>query len=927
MQINPHLHLPNKLSMNNLIAISRCLLLCLAVISFGALHGQTNTVVFDGKGTYLDLPDNISTDSEGFTFETWLYYSGAQRWARVMDFGNDTKTNMFLTASAGTPNVPRFMITKAGKSEFVDSELTLQAGNWYHLAIVFQGTAFTMYLNGESVAEKTFTLTPAELGPLTNKWIGKSHYSWDDYLKGKLAEIRIWNVARTAAEIKEGMNCALGGSEEGLSALYQFKKSAGSIAVDSRGGSEGTLRGDEAVPGLEANEQIAAKLTSCKEEEVMAGNNHALLFNGTNSYVDCGDILTPSYTKELWIKLDVDKLKSNNNMISGSSGHAFRMLNGKADAGHNGSWQLVQDPNPIEAGWQHYAVTYDDSTQTMVLYRNGESVAQQVGVPPVNSDAFIQLGRWGTCCQFLGKMDEVRIWDHARSSTEIAGDYKKALTGSEPGLIAYYNFNQGVAAGDNQSETVLKDLTGKKNGTLKDFALTAGSTSNFVASDLQLGGEASQPEVISDAEEFGPEMDSETEKVLYQLPLTSEPSVITVEKVGDYAVFEGDIVLYELGGPEDPNSGISNDAGIISGIGQHDYRWAQGEIPYVIAAQHPKQAEILSAIQKVNAQSVLNIRPKKDSDKDYVMIENPTKGCWSAIGRKGGKQRMGISNGCSVGNVMHEFLHAAGMYHEQSRADRDQFLKIDFANIEENKKGNFEERESKSVCDFDFGSIMQYPSWAFAKDKSKPTIIPLKPLPQGVVMGQRGHLSECDKMGILNLYKTISPQAKPYEPFWFTDVFQRSSYRVQGNIYNTGEDWNWKARTAPIDASLSDFYKDYFNFQKEVMNDFKVTEFSFEDCKIKIKGTSSKRYLFDVRYGRADLYNQWYDGQYGAISRPASDGDYELSFETTLSKCNTDPEHTYFVVLVVKNYDDQTGYLIAEAPMAIRYAHSSDSDD
>ncbi|NRB49174.1 MAG: LamG domain-containing protein [Saprospiraceae bacterium] len=223
------------------------------------------------------------------------------------------------------------------------------------------------------------------------------------------------------------------------------------------------------------------------------GQNHALLLNGSGSYVACGDFLTLSYTKEVWVKLEVDNLKFNNNIISGQSGHAFRIVNGKADAGQAGSWTQVQDPNPIEAGWQHYAVTYDDSTQLMTLYRNGAQVAQKVGVGP-QTDAFVQLGSFGSCCHFRGMMDEVRIWDHARDGAEIAADYNRALAGTESGLLAYYNFNQGVANGDNTGITAVTDLTGNNDGTLKRFALSPNSTSNFVQSDLALN---KKPETAS----------------------------------------------------------------------------------------------------------------------------------------------------------------------------------------------------------------------------------------------------------------------------------------------------------------------------------------------------------------------------------------------------------------------------------------------
>lgn len=489
MQNYPNPHLPNKLIMKKLIGLFKGLLILLASMSFGTLYGQTNSLVLDGKGAYLDIPESVSTTSDEFTFETWFYYTGAQRWARIMDFGNDAKTNMFLTSCGGTANVSRFMIYNAGKVEAADSKVALQPGNWYHIAIVFEGKAFTMYLNGESVAEKTFTYSPADLGVLQNRWIGKSHFSWDDYLNSKLAETRIWNVARTADEIKESMSCALDGSEEGLSALYQFKVAADSIAVDTKGMHYGTLRGDNGVPALVEVAEIADKLKDCSStEEIVAGDNNALLLNGTSSFVAGGDFLTPSYTKEVWVKLDVDNLKTNNNIISGRSGHAFRFINGIADAGHSGRWTEVQDPQRIEAGWQHYAVTYDDSTQVMTLYRNGEQVAQRVGVSP-NTDASVQIGSFSSCCYFRGMMDEVRIWDHARDAEDVAVDYNRALTGKEPGLLAYYSFNQGIANGDNTGIVTVTDLTGKNDGTLSNFALTVNSTSNFVQSDLGIGAE------------------------------------------------------------------------------------------------------------------------------------------------------------------------------------------------------------------------------------------------------------------------------------------------------------------------------------------------------------------------------------------------------------------------------------------------------
>lgn len=430
---------------------------------------------------------------------------------------------------------------------------------------------------------------------------------------------------------------------------------------------------------------------------------------------------------------------------------------------------------------------------------------------------------------------------------------------------------------------------------------------------------ACSPLISQQLEEYKPDAPRESETVHYQLPLTDEPSVITIEKIDGHAILEGDIVLYEVGGLEDPDVAVERDAGAPTAFGtQHDYRWAKGEIPYLIQDGHPKNSLILQAIQTINDKTVLNIRPKQDSDTDYLYIKYVRGGgCWAVLGRRGtGRQEMSLDHWASVGNIIHEFLHVAGVYHEQSRSDRDQYVSINFSKIERGKAGNFGERTTMSVCDYDFGSIMHYPSTAFSVS-ADPTIVPKNPLPRGVVMGQRDGLSDCDIKGILNLYKTISPKAKQYEPYWFGDYWSLFSFREQGNAYNTGKDWDFKARSEPYDKTLPEWKKQGFQRQKNVLNDFKLSEFSFDNCKIKIKGQSAKSYSFDIRYGKAANYSQWYMAQYGSRSQSSTSGGYELNFETNLSECVNNPNETYFVALVVRYIADNG--VTTEVPVAIRY--------
>ena len=80
---------------------------------------------------------------------------------------------------------------------------------------------------------------------------------------------------------------------------------------------------------------------------------------------------------------------------------------------------------------------------------------------------------------YNGEIDELRIWNTARTQTEIQANMNNELS-IETGLVASYQFNQGIANGNNAGETTLNDASGNgNNGTLNNFALN-GTSSNWV---------------------------------------------------------------------------------------------------------------------------------------------------------------------------------------------------------------------------------------------------------------------------------------------------------------------------------------------------------------------------------------------------------------------------------------------------------------
>lgn len=86
--------------------------------------------------------------------------------------------------------------------------------------------------------------------------------------------------------------------------------------------------------------------------------------------------------------------------------------------------------------------------------------------------------------------------------------------------------------------------------------------------------------------------------------------------------------------------------------------------------------------------------------------------CYSFVGRTGNSQELSLANGCllSRGIIIHEFLHALGVFHEQSRPDRDNFVRINFENIQDGREGNF--RKSSTInslgVPYDRLSVMHY---------------------------------------------------------------------------------------------------------------------------------------------------------------------------------------------------------------------------
>jgi hypothetical protein len=249
-----------------------------------------------------------------------------------------------------------------------------------------------------------------------------------------------------------------------------------------------------------------------------------------------------------------------------------------------------------------------------------------------------------------------------------------------------------------------------------------------------------------------------SEEIQAILPFIDSVLTINVSVDGDHYIFDGDILV---------NSASSSGRGgatIITGNNDR-YKWPNSTIPYTIAVNHPKRADIEWAINHLNSNTNLCLRPNRPSDADYIEYVYEAGRCGlSWIGKQGGRQEIKIGDQCgnTRGSAVHETMHAAGFYHEQSRADRNTFVQILTSNVDTRRWPNalrnfLQYTRGRDVGPYDYGSIMHYGATSFAKrdpaDRTR-SLTTIRVLQSGHAIGQRNQLSAGDISCINLVYTT-----------------------------------------------------------------------------------------------------------------------------------------------------------------------------
>lgn len=228
----------------------------------------------------------------------------------------------------------------------------------------------------------------------------------------------------------------------------------------------------------------------------IAGN--ALQLDGLNDYVLLNRPIEDDFTIEFWFKTADNggrgtQWYQGSGLIDGEVGGVTNdfgtsICNGRVFFGTGRPDITIKSDFVADGTWHHAASTRNKINGLLNLFIDGSLRSEGRGAKSsLTRPKYIRIGSLQTNIKFFkGVIDEVRIWNRALTEDEIIANMNRELTGSEPGLVVYYNFNEFTPDGQ------IKDLSPYGNhGTIHGGAI-------LIASDVPIELSAS-PESMKES--------------------------------------------------------------------------------------------------------------------------------------------------------------------------------------------------------------------------------------------------------------------------------------------------------------------------------------------------------------------------------------------------------------------------------------------
>jgi hypothetical protein len=203
---------------------------------------RTPNYALDFADAWVTVPDHADLDlTTTWTLEAWInphnVAGGFQHVISKWDGGGNASYTLEVRGSRLRSGVH----DGVNPTQAVESVGTLSNDVWQHVAITLESGTLRLYING--VLDRTFTGSQTPMNsdrPVSFGREGPPFGGWR--YDGLIDEVRIWNVARTEAELAAAVNERLDGDEAGLVGYWPFDEGSGDVAGDATGsGHDGQL--------------------------------------------------------------------------------------------------------------------------------------------------------------------------------------------------------------------------------------------------------------------------------------------------------------------------------------------------------------------------------------------------------------------------------------------------------------------------------------------------------------------------------------------------------------------------------------------------------------------------------------------------------------------------------------------------------------
>lgn len=402
---------------------------------------STGALKFDGTNDYIGVPYNFPASI--FTLSMWVKST------------LDRSQGLFTSGPIGS-GTPFLLIRRlAGgvitvytpNSYYSTSGSVTSNGNWFHLAVVRNGSSGALYINGIN----TLSLSYSAGGSNTGTYFGVDAFATNKYWSGMLDDARIYNIALSAAQIQAMYENQTAAPTSGLVGHWKLDDGSGTTAVDSAGSNNGTL-----TNGPTWEVQVPPRLSRNRNTE-----DWSVLFDGVEDYISTS--YNPNISGDLsisaWIKPQQMPLYQ---MIVSSNQYYlyFGVMNVNSSVGQlrwdtfsNGTFQGTEY---IWWGqWTHVAVTRSSGVAT--LWVNGINSGSKADTTAFNGTLGIGIWNYNNTYPFNGNIKDVRIYNSALAQSDIT----KLANGQESTAVpvARWRLNDGTG-------TTATDSIGSNHGTL-----------------------------------------------------------------------------------------------------------------------------------------------------------------------------------------------------------------------------------------------------------------------------------------------------------------------------------------------------------------------------------------------------------------------------------------------------------------------------